>query len=404
LKSTGSSGKGKGVRSERLQLDLQKQQIELEIRDRELRQARHALAVACDRYADLYHSAPVAYLTFDAGGCVRELNLAAAAILETQRARVIGQPFIKWLSTGEAEVFIAHLRTVAQVGRSTDVLRINGPGCPPRIVRLDSKEEPGAPRACRTAVKDITAAERRGREQEVELTQLARISTLGAMASTLAHEIIQPLTSILADTEAALYTLQHEPGNPALAIDAMEHAVAAVHRASKIAHSIKDFTRKGEPLPATIELNAIVHNAVSLLESTFRHRNVEVVLELAEDLPPVVGNGIQLEQVVVNLVMNAIDSIDVRGAARRITLRTSLEDTTVRLSVTDTGVGLPPEVLERMFKPFFSSKQKGHGIGLALSRTIIEGHGGEIWATPNDSGATVAFALPVQSKGVRIRR
>jgi C4-dicarboxylate-specific signal transduction histidine kinase len=391
---------GERARSERLQLDLQVHQIELEMQNRELREAQLALEVARDRYADLYDFSPVGYLTFDAKGCVCDLNLTGATVLGMERTHVIGQPFTGWLMRGETGAFFAHLRKVAQAGRSTAVVRIKGPGPNPRTVRLDSIAQSGQSRACRTAMTDITEAKERElaeREREAEFAHLARVNALGVMTTMMAHEIAQPLTAILADTESALYLLRHEPRNPELAIEAMEQAVLAAHCVGAIVHSIRNFSRKGGMLRATIGLNTVVHDAVRLLASTARDHNIQIEMDLAEGLPQVVGNSIQLEQVVVNLVSNAIDSIDARdGTLRRIILRTALEDTKARLSVADTGGGLTREIIECMFKPFFSTKPHGHGIGLALCRTIIQSHGGNIWATSNDIGATVAFDLPTQ--------
>lgn len=396
---SGAGPIGRSVRSKRVQLDLQVHQIELELQNRELRGAQHELEVARDRYADLYDFAPVGYLTFDHKGYIRELNLTGAAILGTERMNITGQPFTAWLVRGQSAAFFAHLKKVAQTGRSTVVLRVRGPDGDPRTVRLESASEAGGLRRCRTAVTDITEAERRGlaeREREAEFAHLARISTLGAMASTIAHEITQPLTAMVGYASKALSALRREPGNLQPVADSLEKVVSVGQRVGEIVHSISDFSRKGEVLRAPIELNTIVHDAERLCASATHDRNIDIALDLADDLPQVAGNSVQLGQVVVNLVMNALDSIQAHGGEmRRVTVRTVRAGDKVQLSVTDTGGGITPEIVERMFKPFFSTKQHGHGIGLALCRTIIQSHGGHIWATPNDGGATVAFDLPV---------
>lgn len=396
---SGASAVGKSVRSKRLRLDLQVHQIELEMQNRELRETQHELEIARDRYADLYDFAPVGYLTFDSKGYIRELNLTGAIILGTERLHIIGQPFTAWLLRGETVAFFAHLREVAHAGRSTVVLRVRGPSADPRIVRLESAPEAGGLLGCRTAMTDITESQRRDaveREREAELAHLARISTLGAMASTIAHEITQPLTAMVGYASKALTTLRKEPENAQVVGDILEKVVSIGQRVGEIVHSISDFSRKGEELRVPIELNTVVHDAERLLAATAHDRNIEIVLVLADDLPRVVGNSVQLEQVVVNLVMNALDSIAAHdGKIRRVTVRTTLVGANLQLSVDDTGGGVTPEIVERMFKPFFSTKQQGHGIGLALCRTIIQSHGGHIWATPRDDGATVAFDLPV---------
>jgi C4-dicarboxylate-specific signal transduction histidine kinase len=397
---SGAAPAGKSLRSKRVQLDLQVYQIELEMQNRELRETQQELEVARDRYADLYDFAPVGYLTFDPKGYIRELNLTGAAILGTERLHIVDQPFTAWLQRGETLAFFTHLREVAKTGRGTVVLRIRGPGGNRRIIRLESAPEKGKFRGCRSAMTDITEAERRDlaeREREAEFAHLARISTLGAMASTIAHEIAQPLTAIVGYASKALTAIRKEPGNPEAIADTLEKVVLVGQRVGEIVHSISDFSRKGEALRAPIELNTIVYDANHLVASAAQDRNIDIELVLAEDLPAVVGNSVQLEQVVVNLVMNALDSIEAHGGElRRVTVRTALAGSKVQLSVSDTGGGVTPEVVERMFKPFFSTKQQGHGIGLALCRTIIQSHGGHIWATPNDGGATVSFDLPVR--------
>jgi two-component system, LuxR family, sensor kinase FixL len=400
LKSRRERG-GKRVREEPLLHDLQVHQIELEMQNRELRKAQQELDIARNRYADLYDFAPVGYLTFDGQGRVQEVNLTAASLLRTARLRIIGHPFSAWLAAGESKLFFAHLRNVARTGRGTVELALKGAGRNALIVRLESVKESGRLHACRTAMADITqekALEQIERERQAELAHLARVSTLGAMASTLAHEVAQPVSAMMNYAAAALLLMRNRSADVELIADSLKEVVEIGEHAGEIVRVISDFSRKGEALRRPIEFNTVVRDAVRLLSAATRRAKVTIELDLAEGLPSVYGNGVQLEQVIVNLAKNAIESIE--GAddeTRRVSVRTTLKDETVHVTVTDTGGGLGSEVMDRLFKPFFSTKQQGHGLGLALCRTIIESHGGRIWAKPGAnrrSGATIGFELP----------
>ena len=393
----------KRARKDPLLHNLQVHQIELEMQNRELRKAQQELDAARNRYADLYDFAPVGYLTFDEKGCVREVNLTGASLLRTTRVHIVGRPFSAWLAAGESKAFFSHLRNVARMGRGTIELRIKGAGRILLTVRLESVRESGKSRACRTAMTDVTQEKEREhaeREREAELAHLGRVSTLGVMSSTLAHEVAQPVSAMMNYAAAALLLMRSRSADPQVITNSLEEVVALGERAGEIVRAISDFSRKGGALRAPIEFNTVVRDAVRLLSSATRRAKVTIELDLAEGLPNVYGNGVQLEQVVLNLAKNAIESIEGAGdERRRVSVRTRLTDDAVHVTVTDTGCGLAPDVMDRMFKPFFSTKEGGHGIGLALCRTIVESHGGHIWAKPSapnrTNGATVGFELPV---------
>lgn len=392
-------GSGRSIQQKELQHDLQVHQIELEMQNRELRDAQLELRTAHDRYADLYDFAPVGYMTLDPRGKILEINLTGAAMLEAERRHIVGQQFAAWLvSAADVSDFFAHLRKSLQPSpRTTAELHLKRRDRKALTVRLESVA--GAD-GCRTVVTDITDLKEREeaeRAREVEFAHLARVNALGTMASAIAHEVAQPLSAIVTYATAALLAMQKQPGEMLPITAALERVVALSQHAGEIIHSISDFSRKGDLSCAPLALNRIASDARLLLKTVAQRADVEITLDFAMDLPMVLGNAVQLEQVIVNLLINAIESIEsADSAVRRVTLRTARVDDVVQLSVTDTGGGLAPDVAARMFQSFFSTKAKGHGIGLAVCRTIIHSHDGVIWAAPNpEGGAVVAFTLPV---------
>ncbi|MFL6623206.1 MAG: sensor histidine kinase [Sulfurifustis sp.] len=396
---------GRSARSNELQHDLQVHEIELEMQNRELRETQQDLQAARDRYADLYDFAPVGYMTLDARGKIREINLTGATMLGFARRDIIEQPFVSWLArAADISAFFSHLRRVTQTRQRAAVeLRVKGRDRKLLTVRLESIASSGATGGCRTVMTDITEMKQREqaeRERDAEFAHLARVSTLGAMASTIAHEITQPLSAIVSYATTALLSMQKKPGELKPVADALEKVLALGQRAGEIVHSISDFSRKGDLLRAPLELNDVVQGAVLLLTAAARRAGIEIELDLDPNLPKVIGNEVQLEQVIVNLSMNAIESIEAcDNGLRKVTVRTARRGDVVHLTVTDTGGGLPPDVAERMFRSFFTTKANGHGMGLALCQTIIRAHDGDIWATPGPAGgAVVTFSIPINRR------
>jgi len=408
LASLQNSTRSNAKQSQRVQHELQVHQIELEMQNRALREAEHELEASRDRYVDLYDFAPVGYLSFDRKGIVRELNLTAAEMLGTERFHVVGQPFVAWLPAGEARVFFEHLRETASHPSAQCVMELNVKkrGGAQLVTRLVSMAEPGRAGACRTVITDITEAKHKetiAREREAEFAHLARISTLGAMASMIAHETSQPLSAIINYAAIGLHAMKGRPQDQACVMNSLEKIMDLSRQASDIVHLTRDFSKKGDAGRTPIDINEVVRNTAKLITWAARKTDTELVLLLPEGLPQVMANDVQIQQVVANLITNAIEAIGATpsGGRRQVTVSTRLADAMVQLSVTDTGYGLPPEVAARMFEAFYSTKPEGHGIGLSLCRTIINSHGGKIWAAPNPGGgAIVSFALPVLRQGL----
>ena len=230
-----------------------------------------------------------------------------------------------------------------------------------------------------------------------ELAHVARMSTIGEMAASLAHELNQPLTGAINYSSGCLRMLRGGEPDTGKLITGMERTIEGATLAADIIRNIREFVHKGDAKHTEVDLNTAVENVVALVKQDIQRHGVEITLDLASELPPVEGNLIQLEQVILNFVRNAIDAMEKTSpAARRLTIVTRHNDKTVLLATTDTGEGLPAEGMTRIFDAFYSTKPDGMGIGLSISRSIIESHQGKIMArSVAGGGAEVSFQLPV---------
>ena len=249
-------------------------------------------------------------------------------------------------------------------------------------------------------VADIT--ERRPGEESVgsmqaELARASHAITLRQLMASIAHEVNQPLAALVANANAAVRWLEWQEPQTEKARQALSRIVRDGNRASEIIARIRGLVGKTNPLRAPLSLNSVVHEVLVLLNTELRRGNVTVRTDLTERLTPIQGDRVQIQQVLLNLVMNAIEAMDtVTAWPRRLVIATAGDASGVALSVKDCGTGLAKEQLESIFEPFYSSKPRGMGIGLSISRSIIEAHGGRLWAIRNKAaGTTLKFTLPV---------
>jgi two-component system sensor kinase FixL len=234
--------------------------------------------------------------------------------------------------------------------------------------------------------------------QRNELAHLSRVALLSELSVSLAHELNQPLTAILSNAQAAQLFLAKGAADPDELPQILRDIVQESKRAGEIIKRLRVLLKKGEIHRVPLDMNQVVDNVLKLIRSDLINQRVTVYSELAPDLPLVDGDEVQLQQVLLNLVVNACDAMaEVEAIDRRLFICTGLAGTNaVRVSVTDEGSGIPTEKIERIFEPFFTTKAIGTGLGLAVSRTLISAHGGELWAINNlRRGATVQFTLPV---------
>jgi C4-dicarboxylate-specific signal transduction histidine kinase len=231
-----------------------------------------------------------------------------------------------------------------------------------------------------------------------ELARVARVTSLGALTASIAHEVNQPLFSLTTNASTCLRMLGGERPNLDGACEMARRIIRDGNRASEVITRLRTMFAKREPTAESVDLNEATKEVVALSIGELQRAQVTLHTDLAEDLPRVVGDRVQLQQVILNLFLNAADAMSgVEDRPRQLVIKTERESGDhVRLSVEDTGVGFEPERAESLFDAFYTTKHGGMGIGLSVSRSIIEGHRGRLWATPkNGPGATFAFSLPL---------
>jgi two-component system sensor kinase FixL len=244
-------------------------------------------------------------------------------------------------------------------------------------------------------VTDRHRAEEEARQHRIELAHALRLGSVGEVAAGVAHEINQPLAAIVNYARGALRRLERGRADVSKAL--VEIAELAL-RAGEIVRGLKRFVRKEQPQWGPVDLNALATHVLRLVQNEARHLGVELRAELAGTLPRLRGDAIQLEQVIFNLVRNGLDAIRRTGPPGTVTVRTaSPGDACVELTVSDSGGGIADQHRARIFEPFFTTRPDGLGMGLAISRSIVEAHGGRIWADENHGhGAVVRATLPLE--------
>ena len=257
----------------------------------------------------------------------------------------------------------------------------------------------GTPTLLRGVAFDISARvhmEQQLGEHRRELAHISRVSTLSALAASLAHELNQPLMSILANAEAAQSFLERTNAGSREMSEMLADIVEADKGAGEVIHRLRELLRKGQVQFGPLNVNNVIEDVLRLTRSELSHRGVVASAELTPALPPVQGDRIQIQQVLLNLVMNACEAMDGPRKVRKVHLCTRADhEKEVEISITDSGSGVPTADLERIFEPFMTTKEHGMGLGLSVCRTIVAAHGGRLWAENNaDAGATFRLTLP----------
>jgi C4-dicarboxylate-specific signal transduction histidine kinase len=230
-----------------------------------------------------------------------------------------------------------------------------------------------------------------------ELAHVTRALTMGELAASIAHEVNQPLAALVTNADAGLRWLNGQP-NIAEARESLRRISRDANRASEVISRIRAFLGSAEPRKRELKLDETVREAAALVQSEAHARGVSLVVTPAPDLPPVVADPVQLQQVILNLALNAFEAMErVTGRAKVVELSADrYRHDELRVSVKDSGRGLDLQHAEKIFDAFFTTKPNGLGMGLAISRSIVEAHGGRLWATRNvGPGATFQFTLPV---------
>jgi PAS domain S-box-containing protein len=249
------------------------------------------------------------------------------------------------------------------------------------------------------AVMDVTEGKMREedlRKSQAELAHVARVATLGEMSASIAHEVNQPLTAAVTSASACLRWLDAQKLEEARR--SASRVIAEVHRASEIIGRIRSLTKKAPPQKDWLDINETIHEVIALTRSEIQRNNIALETQLSEQVPVILADRVQLQQVILNLVMNAVEAMSgLSDGPRELLIRSGIDESEqVMISVQDSGPGIDPGSLDHLFEAFYTTKPQGLGMGLAISHSIIEAHGGRLWATVNaPRGAVFQFRLPV---------
>jgi len=249
---------------------------------------------------------------------------------------------------------------------------------------------------------DITERQRMEaelRRHQADLAHVLRVHTMGQMAVSLAHEINQPLGAIASYAHGCRNWLASNVYERERVLEAIERIASEALRAGEITRRLRDLLRKGRPRRESASLKSMVENAVGIAQPAAQSAEVALHLDVAGDLPRLTVDPIQIEQVLLNLLLNAIDAAPGAERARAVHVGARREAEGVMVSVSDTGSGIDPEIEQKLFEPFFTTKPNGLGMGLVISRSIVEAHGGRIWVeSAVEGGARFCFTLPLSGR------
>ena len=382
------------------------------------KRAEAAVQESQRRFAGIVELADDAIISIDDGHRITLFNESAERTFGYEAKEVLGQPIEVLLPS---EVRKNHGHHVSMFADSPDVARIMGERRALLGRRKDGTEFPAEVSISKletegkyvfTAIlKDITERQRaeealrtreaRLRELQTELLNVSRQSAMGQLSSALAHELNQPLAAIMNYVQASRRMIKKGGGMVSeKAYQMMDNALDQADRAGAIMRGLRDIVEKGEAARAESDINKVVEEASALGLIGAARKGILVDMEFGADLPPVIINEIQIQQVIMNLVRNGVEAM-AASKKRDLTIKTARDHkNTVEIAIGDSGPGLAEEVEKRLFQPFVTTKAGGMGIGLSISHSIIEAHGGRLWATPNPDGGTIFhFTLPLAPDG-----
>jgi C4-dicarboxylate-specific signal transduction histidine kinase len=265
-------------------------------------------------------------------------------------------------------------------------------------LELEIAERKGAEAKLRESITEQKQAAEALRQAQAELAHVSRVTTMGELTASLAHEVNQPIAAAVTDANTCLRWLTRDRPDVEEAREAASRIVKDATRAAEIISRIRLMFRKGTPERGVLDVNEIIREMIVLLRSEATRHSISFHTDLATDLPQVMGDRVQLQQVFMNLILNGIDALKDMDGKRELTISSRrTENEQLLVSVSDTGVGLPAKQTEQIFNAFFTTKPNGTGMGLSISRSIVESHRGRLWAGDNSPrGASFYFTLPIE--------
>ena len=361
-----------------------------------------------EQFRLVVEAAPSAMIMVNTEGRITLANTQAEAVFGYAREELIGQPIemlvperFRSQHVGDRQGYHGDARARSMgAGRELFGRRKDGSEVPIEIGLNPIHTSEGL--FVLASIIDISQrkrAELQAARQRNEMAHLSRVSTLGELSGSIAHELNLPLSAILCNAQAAQRMLANGQADLAEVREILDDIVTEDKRAGEVIHRLRQWLKKGEVQQHSVRINEVVEDVLKLIRSDLVNQKVTVNCELARHLPDVTGDPVQLQQVLLNLMVNACDAmVECSTPERRLLIRTRTENgsSAVLVSVTDRGSSIPEEKMEQIFEPFFTTKAKGMGLGLSVCRTIIAAHRGKLWAANNaDCGATFHFSLPI---------
>jgi PAS domain S-box-containing protein len=418
--------------------ELNVHKIELEMQNQELRSTQLALEISQNQYFTLYEFSPVGYFRLGQNGLILEVNLAGAGLFGMEKQRLLNRGLSRFIAPLFQQSFYLHkqhaLKEKVKQIVELEFIKNNGEHFFGQMESIIIDHDDAAHCQMLTSVIDVSErrqtqkeleirVEQRTRElkqinqelqQEImlrqqaeekiqwhqkELAHISRLNTIGEMVSGIAHEVNQPLAAIMHYTGGCIERLRDQKQSQ-LIINAMKQVTKQAERAGAIVHRLKDFSKKSILQKIVIDVNEIIRETLEFVNYELRNAKVVTVLQLSEKPLFIRADKIQIEQVLINIIQNAIDAMqeEVGMKSRQLTLQTyQSTKKVVDIIIFDTGPGISSQLIAKIFNPFVTTKDKGIGIGLSISQTIIQAHDGQISVlTDTGNGAHFHISLPAE--------
>lgn len=387
--------------AETLQLlhELQVHQIELELQNLELQESRTRVEIGLAHYTDLYDHAVAGYFTFDHEGIIIQTNLMGASLLRMERSQVLGKHFVSFLAVDDCFVFNDLLKKVFRSEqRQSCEVKLSKNGECFMVIQIEATLFKG--QECRGIVQDITdrvEKEKWAQKHQMELEQVARINSMGELASSIAQKLNHPLTVVINYVNGCVRDLESNNYEASEVLEAMRVAAKQIELVGDIMQHMKKVVRQHESSYKLISINEVAEVAVSQIQKEPDYDvTVPLILELENELPLVSGDHIQIELVILNLLRYSLEAVHKAKVAKpKLILRTERQNSMIIVSVINNGPHYSEEDERQLFEPSFTTKKEGLGM-LSISRTIVEAHSGRLSSYKLSTfGVCFQFTLPV---------